>query len=166
MTDIEARFSINVLENDRNEILLLKRGHQTNLGPGLWGFPAGHIENDETPEVCSIRELHEEIGDQFEVELVNQIGPIMDSFYGGIYQIYLFHYRWHCGEVHLNPEHTKYAWVSKEDFRNYSVMDGIDEDILYFGIWPGKYLNPEKLPDGANPVKPKTKIISRKDRQE
>ena len=148
MSDIKARFSINVLENDRNEILLLKRGHQTKLGPGLWGFPAGHIESDEDPQTCSIRELKEEIGDKFEVKLMAHIGPVRDSFYGGIYQIYLFHYHWHGGEIHLNHEHTEYAWVSKEDFRNYSVMDGIDEDIRYFGIWPRNYLNSEKLPAG------------------
>lgn len=143
-SEIKARFSINVLENDKNEILLLKRGHKTKLGPGLWGFPAGHIENDETPAKCSIRELQEEIGVNFDVKLVDRVGPVRDTYYGGIYQIYLFHYRWHGGEIRLNPEHTEYVWVSKEDFRNYSVMDGIDEDIQYFGIWPREYLNPEK----------------------
>ena len=148
MNDFKARFSINVLENDRNEILLLKRGQQTTFGPGMWGFSSGHIEKDETPDLCSMRELREEIGDEINVELVDRIGPVRDSFYGGVYQIYLFHYRWRGGEIHLNPEHTEYVWVSKEDFRNYSVMDGIDEDIQYFGIWPRKYLNPEKLPAG------------------
>lgn len=148
MKEIKARFSINVLENDRNEILLLKRGHDTTIGPGMWGFPAGHIENNETPDACSIRELKEEIGNQVNVELIDRIGPVRDSFYGGVYQIYLFHYRWTFGEIRLNNEHTQYAWVSKEDFRSYSVMDGIDEDIHYFRIWPIKYLNREKLPAG------------------
>lgn len=148
MNEIKARFSINVLENDRNEILLLKRGQHTSIGPGLWGFPAGHIEQHETPEACSLRELKEEIGDQFKVELLHEIGPVHDSFYGGIYEIHLYHYRWLNGEIHLNHEHTEFAWVSKEDFRNYTVMDGIDEDIRYFGIWPRKYLNTGKLPAG------------------
>lgn len=148
MTETRARFSINILENECNEILLLKRGHRTSLGPGKWGFPAGHIENDETPEECSHRELTEEIGAQVKVQLLRRIGPVRDSFYGGVYEIYLYHYRWQGGDIHLNHEHTEFAWVSKEDFRDYAVMDGIDEDIQYFGIWPRSYLNPEKLPPG------------------
>lgn len=141
-----ARFSINVLENDRNEILLLKRSTALRLGPGLWGFPAGHMETNETPEDCARRELREEIGDQFQADLVQVVGPIRDTHYGGIYEIHLFHYRWRGGEIRLNDEHTDYAWVSKDSFGNYAVMDGIDEDILYLQIWPRKYLRVEKLP--------------------
>jgi len=143
---IKARFSINVLENDKNEILLLKRNHATKLGPGLWGFPAGHIENNETPDSCSIRELEEEIGNEHTIKLINQIGPIRDTFYGGVYQIYLYHYRWHNGVILLNHEHTDSVWVCKEKFIGYKVMDGIDEDLLYLKIWPIEYLNQDKLP--------------------
>jgi hypothetical protein len=46
----------------------------------------------------------------------------------------------------LNEEHTEYAWVSREHYHHYHVMDGIDEDIDYFKIWPRSYLNPDKLP--------------------
>ena len=143
---VKARFSINVLENDNNEILLIKRRPEAKLGPGLWGFPAGHIEDGETPEECALRELGEEIGSDFQIETVNQLGPLRDTFYGGIYQIYLFHQHWISGTVRLNHEHTEYAWVNKENFNNYSVMDGIDEDLLYLNIWPKQYLNENKLP--------------------
>jgi len=143
---IKSRFSINVLENDKNEILLLKRSYATKLGPGLWGFPAGHIKGNETPDSCSIRELEEEIDNEHSIELLNQIGPIRDTFYGGIYQIYLYHYRWHDGVIQLNHEHTDYVWVCKEKFIGYKVMDGIVEDLLYLKIWPIKYLNQDKLP--------------------
>lgn len=139
-------FAINVIVNDQNEVLLLKRTTATELGPGLWGFPAGHIEADETPDECAIRELQEEIGTDHSIELVNKIGPIKDTFYGGIYRIFLYHFRWLDGVIMLNHEHTDYAWVNKEDFRTYDVMDGIDEDLFYFDIWPRKYLNKDKLP--------------------
>ena len=143
---VNNRFSINIIENAQNQILLLKRTVGAVLGPGLWGFPAGHIEENETPDECSERELREEIGDNHVIELVNRLGPVRDSFYGGIYRIYLYHYRWLAGDVLLNHEHTDHAWVGKEQFRNYEVMDGIDEDLLYFKIWPREYLNENKLP--------------------
>lgn len=156
MENIKARFSINVLENEKNEILLLKRGLLTTFGPGMWGFSSGHIEANETPEECSLRELHEETGNKIEVELINKLGPVRDSFYGGVYQIYLFHYLWKRGKIHLNHEHTEYIWVGKDKFSDYEVMDGIDEDLLYLRIWPRKYLNREKLPVDQSP-KPSAK---------
>lgn len=144
---IKSRFSINVLENDRNEILLLKRRPEARLGPGLWGFPAGHIEANESPQDCALRELREEIGDDFQIETVNQLGPLRDTLYGGVYQIYLFHHRWRGGGINLNHEHTGYAWVGKEAYKEYAVMDGMDEDLLYLDIWPREYLNKNKLPE-------------------
>lgn len=143
----KARFSINLIENSGNQLLLLKRSQKAELGPGLWGFPAGHIKNDETPEVCSLRELHEEIGNEHGITLIKQLGPVRDTFYGGIYEVYLFHYRWNMGTITLNHEHTEYAWVNAMNYKNYDVMNGLDEDILYLNIWPKKYLNKEKLPE-------------------
>lgn len=50
------------------------------------------------------------------------------------------------GTITLNHEHTESAWVSKENYHLYEVVDGVDEDIFYLGIWPDEYLNPDKLP--------------------
>ncbi|HEX9781966.1 MAG TPA: NUDIX domain-containing protein, partial [Opitutaceae bacterium] len=141
-----ARFSINVLENDRSELLLLKRSSRARLAPGRWGFPAGHIEDGEKPEDCALRELTEEIGKDFRVNPVQVFGPVRDTLYGGKYEVWLFHARWQGGTVRLNHEHTDHAWVSREKFRDYDPMDGTDEDIHYLKIWPRRYLRPDKLP--------------------
>ena len=143
---VNTSFSINVVVNNLLQVLLLKRATSSSLGPGLWGFPAGHIEPNETPADCSIRELLEEIGSNHVVELVKQFGPVSDSFYGGVYRIYLYHYRWLEGEITLNHEHTDFAWVGREQYRHYDVMDGMDEDLRYLNIWPIEYLNEDKLP--------------------
>jgi len=143
---IKTRFSINIIENNQSQILLLKRSTESKIGPGLWGFPAGHIEDSEKPEACALRELNEEIGTVFTIDELGSIGPIRDSYYGGVYEIYLYHQRWIDGEIKLNHEHSQYAWVNREDYKQYPAMDGIDEDIRYFDIWPSKYLNKEKLP--------------------
>ncbi|MBI2993277.1 MAG: NUDIX hydrolase [Gammaproteobacteria bacterium] len=145
-TPPKARFSINVIEDADNRLLLLHRYTKTTWGPGKWGFPSGHIEARESPEECSLRELHEELGSEPKVELVKPFGPVRDTFYGGLYEIHLFHYRYLGGEIRLNDEHTDFNWVAKVDFKKYDSMNGIDEDILYLNIWPREFLREEKLP--------------------
>jgi 8-oxo-dGTP pyrophosphatase MutT (NUDIX family) len=141
-----TRYAINVIENGENQLLFLQRSPHAKLGPGLWGFSGGHIEASESPEQCSLREIGEELGSEHRIELLAKLGPVKDSFYGGVMEICLFHYRWHAGHIALNEEHTRYAWISREDYRNYPVMAGIDEDIAYFNIWPRSFLNQDKLP--------------------
>ena len=84
LPSIKARFSINVVENSNSELLLLKRSKASKFGPGLWGFPAGHIDPSESPEECALRELKEEIGPVFTIEYLSSMGPVRDSYYGAI----------------------------------------------------------------------------------
>jgi len=140
------RLSINVVENRGREILLLRRNPHARLGAGLWGFPAGRIEPRETPSQCALRELAEEIGAEHRIASIATLGPIRDTFYGGIFEIYLFHHRWLAGRIVLNHEHTQYAWVGRKMYKCYSVMDGIDEDLAYLDVWPHRFLNQDKLP--------------------
>lgn len=142
----DGRYAINVIEDRQSRILLLQRTAEARLGAGLWGFCAGHIEPGETPAGCSARELREQLGDNCRVTLLRALGPVADSYYGGNLEIHLFHYRWQGGCVQLNAEHTAYAWVNRARYRDYPVMDGIDEDLAYFEIWPRRYLNPHRLP--------------------
>ena len=141
---VTGRFSVNVLENDQSEVLLLKRSVSSQYGPGLWGFPAGHLEEGESPEQCASRELFEEIGENISVEPIRHLEPVRDEISGRIYEFYLFHLHWLGGEIRLNHEHTDYAWVNRHDYKHYPVMRGVDLDLLYLEIWPGEYLSAEK----------------------
>ena len=141
---VAGRFSVNVVENEDSEILLLKRSTASKYGPGLWGFPAGHLEEGESPEQCASRELSEEIGENISVELIRHLAPVRDEIIGNIYEFYLFHLRWMGGEIRLNHEHTDYAWVNRHDYKHYPVMRGVDLDLLYLDIWPREYLGTEK----------------------
>ncbi|MBI2802721.1 MAG: NUDIX hydrolase [Gammaproteobacteria bacterium] len=142
----QARFSICLIEDAASRLLFLKRAPDRALGPALWGFPAGHIEANETPQACALREMREEIGAEHELTLRNTLGPIRDSFYGGIYEIHLFHWRWLGGVITLNAEHTSFAWLTVEDIAPLEFMDGIEEDIALLDIWPRAKLNQHKLP--------------------
>ena len=133
---VSGRFSVNVVENGAGEILLLKRSKDSKFGPGLWGFPAGHLEEGETPEQCASRELIEEIGPGISVETIKRHEPVRDEIAGKTYEFHLFHLRWLGGEIRLNHEHTDYAWVSRDAYRRYPVMRGVDLDLRYLNVWP------------------------------
>ena len=136
VTPIAGRFSVNVVVNAESEVLLLKRSTASKYGPGLWGFPAGHVEDSESPQECASRELIEETGPDIFVEVIRQHEPVRDEISGRIFEFYLFHLLWLGGEIRLNHEHTDYAWVNRHDYKNYPVMRGVDLDLLYLDIWP------------------------------
>ena len=147
-----ARYALNLLVDGASRLLLLRRAPAARLGPDQWGLPAGKIEAGESAPAAALREMQEEIGLGHGVELQRYLGPIRDTYYGGQFEIHLFHRRWRHGRVVLNDEHTEYAWVSRESFRDYVVMDGIDEDIALLDLWPQRFLNAARVPAGLRRV--------------
>ena len=143
---IEQRFALNLILDSKDRLLMLLRSEKSALGPNQWGLPAGKIEGKEKPDQAAQRERIEEIGQEHEVQLIRYLGPIVDSFYGGKYEVHLFQFAWKNGQINLNEEHTDFAWVAKEEIADMDVMLGIEEDIAILGIWPTHYLNQNRLP--------------------
>ena len=51
-----------IFVNRRSEVLLLLRDDKPEIPyPNMWDLPGGHVEPDETPEACIVREMIEEI---------------------------------------------------------------------------------------------------------
>lgn len=147
MTTPRARFCLAVLVNERDEILLLRRSRDDDFAPGLWGLPGGHIHAGETPDETITRELAEETGVEASgLSLRRRVGPVRDTLYGGVFEIHLYLYGGAREPIALNREHDASAWVSREAYRSYAVVDGVDEDLRHLGVWPVSYLNAEKLP--------------------
>jgi 8-oxo-dGTP pyrophosphatase MutT (NUDIX family) len=42
------------------ELLMVRRADTQSFMPGVWVFPGGAVEPDESPERCAARELEEE----------------------------------------------------------------------------------------------------------
>ncbi len=48
--------------NDQRQILLFLRDDKPTIPyPDMWDIPGGHIEKNETPEMCIVREIKEEL---------------------------------------------------------------------------------------------------------
>jgi A/G-specific adenine glycosylase len=99
------------------KVLLAKRPSKGLLG-GMWEFPGGKIERNETLEDCLIREIREELG-----VLISLGEPF------GIYQHAYTHFRitlhaFSCELLKGKPkpiEATELAWVKPSELRNYPM---------------------------------------------
>jgi 8-oxo-dGTP diphosphatase len=60
---MEKRTSNLILVNSRDEVLLQLRDDISTIPyPNTWCLPGGHIEGEESPEACLVREMEEEMG--------------------------------------------------------------------------------------------------------
>ena len=48
--------------SERAALLLTRRSQALSNHPGQWALPGGRLDEDETPEVTALREMHEEVG--------------------------------------------------------------------------------------------------------
>lgn len=58
MNQSKPQIGISVIVTKGKKVLLGKR--QNSHGNGMWGFPGGHLEHNESWEECAIRETMEE----------------------------------------------------------------------------------------------------------
>lgn len=122
-------------------ILLLRESDSYGDGTqaGLWDFPGGRIEPEETLHEGLLREIREETG------LVVEKGPILGAFDGfpriqgepcHVVRTY-FLCTAQAGAVVLSADHDAYVWVTPEESRTHRLMDDLAEIIAVFE--EGKY---------------------------
>jgi 8-oxo-dGTP pyrophosphatase MutT (NUDIX family) len=112
-----------ILENINAHQFLLVKGRES----GKYSFPKGHIEPNEYPIHCMLRELYEETG----IELITTMSHIkMRELIKSKIGIYL-----HCETTESFPTSPKdineienVGWYSKEDLKNMNL----NADALYY----------------------------------
>jgi len=112
MTDVPMRHIVNALLVRGSKVLLARRSPGRKAYPGLWSFPGGHVEHDETLEQALVREAREEIG----IVPVSHaaLGDIDDPNAGSAapvrYHMYVVSC-WEGGEpTIMDDEHTELRW--------------------------------------------------------
>ncbi len=101
-----------VIENEAGEFLSCLRPPGKHLA-GLWEFPGGKIDADESPEQALIRELDEELA--LEIQVVKPLRPVIWHYESLTIRLTPFHCHIVSGHLQLRA-HTACRWLSPDDF--------------------------------------------------
>lgn len=108
-----------VLLEKENTILMLQEGGE--LAYGLWCFPGGHVENNESFEEGAIREAIEESGYEISIKNIIFNSLIPDTEYKGTegdsQQVELTIFRADIigGDFKKDDQALEIKWLTKED---------------------------------------------------
>jgi len=97
------------------KLLITQRHKDSHLG-GLWEFPGGKREANETFEECLVRELREELG--IEVEVGELLESLTHTYPEKTVSLKFFRCRWLKNEPRPIDCHDL-KWVTAEELRNY-----------------------------------------------
>jgi len=107
------------LVNADNQVLFAQRPEGKSMA-GLWEFPGGKVEPDETPEETLVRELYEELGLMVRTEHLTPLvfaSHAYDAFHL-LMPLYV------CRQFEGRPmprEGQALQWVSSRDFAHYPM---------------------------------------------
>ena len=103
-----------------NKVLIGLRSKSDN-GGGLWEFPGGKIEIDESSENAVIRELNEELN--IVVHKPKKIMQYLHRFKNLIYDISFFEVVSFKGSI-KKIVHDELEWVGLDSIKNYNFISG------------------------------------------
>ena len=103
-----------------NKILIGLRSENDN-GGGLWEFPGGKIEINESSEEAVVRELNEELG--IVVHKSKKVMQYLHRFKNLIYDISFFEVISFKGSI-KNIVHDELKWIDLASINNYNFISG------------------------------------------
>lgn len=107
-----------LVDADRR-VLIAQRPPGKSLA-GLWEFPGGKVEADETPEAALIRELEEELGVSTKTACLAPVSFASHSYENFHLLMPLYACRKWQGQPQ-NREHTALKWVRPQALRDYPM---------------------------------------------
>lgn len=125
-----------IFVNQKNEILLLLRDNIPTIPyPNMWDLPGGHVEDNEAPEDCIIREMKEELDlilDEFHLFSV-------DEFKDRIEYTFWKEVDFDINQIILN-EGQMIRWFPKAEARKTRLAYGFNQIVdSFFNKRPSKH---------------------------
>ena len=117
-----------IFYNSLEQVLLFLRDDDaTILYPNMWDLPGGHVEPEETPRQCIVREMKEEM----ELELSDFDLLNKKEFKDRIEYTFYKHINLRIEQINLH-EGQKLAWFSLEEATNKTLAYGFHEILADF----------------------------------
>lgn len=114
-----------VIQNEEGKILIAQRNLKKSQG-GLWEFPGGKIEPNETKEDAIIREIKEEM--DIDIETKKFIDQKVFNYPEKDINLIAIECKQISGDIKLN-EHEDFKWVSKSELKKFNFAPA-DEFIV------------------------------------
>jgi len=112
-----------IFVNDKEQVLLFLRDNKPDIPfPNMWDVLGGHVEDNETPDQCIVREMKEEIG----MELKGFQSFLVEDFDDRIE--YTF---WKKENIDINKitltEGQRLKWFKADDVKRTKLAYGFNE---------------------------------------
>ena len=104
-----------VIKDENEKILITQRNLKKAQG-GLWEFPGGKIEPNETRENAIVREIKEEL--DIDIEVKSYLSEKVFNYPEKDINLIALECKKINGEIRL-LEHEDYKWVSKNELENF-----------------------------------------------
>ena len=118
----------------RNEKILIARRKPGMDLEGLWEFPGGKMEQNETPEACLIREIREELG--IDIKVLDHIMDSLFQYPGKSICLLVFNAEYLDGQIVL-IDHDKVEWIGLNELNVFefapadkAIVDKLQKDFL------------------------------------
>lgn len=120
----ELDYGACIFYTDGERVLLLKRSPNAEKDPDVWGLPAGHAHEGETPLQTAQRESREEIGSVKgkRIGMMSQRNKWITFFYKVAKPF----------QAKLNEEHTEFSWVRFDELKEYHLHPLLKRQIQKF----------------------------------
>lgn len=106
-----------VIMDDKQSILIAQRPFDVHQG-GLWEFPGGKIEANESAEMALTRELYEELG--IRVEQFHFLGETIYQYPSQFVHLFIYQVTKFSGFPHCREKQLNLCWVNQEHLHTFS----------------------------------------------
>ena len=112
----------------KNDLFLIANRSFEDNSQGIWEFPGGKVEENETFNSALMREIKEELS--LNIKVGNKIATIdLNKTDKNIY-VHYYYAIIVSGQISLNV-HSEFKWVSHTQLKNFTYIDG-DRHILHY----------------------------------
>ena len=112
----------------KNDLFLIANRSFEDNSQGIWEFPGGKVEENETFNSALMREIKEELS--LNIKVGNMIATIdLNKTDKNIY-VHYYYAIIVSGQISLNV-HSEFKWVSHTQLKNFTYIDG-DRHILHY----------------------------------